>query len=156
MSTVVARKFRSTPYRSAPDTWKSMIDLLTQGRAGDARTELLAVSGVASSVIADQAVKDAPVVVTCDGPRTRIYCIYDEEALDGSDASENSLGFDALAGDWRVSLPCSEEDLSWVQNALKAHSSRITARTVDEAVPAKNESARSEALTLNPKGFLDP
>ena len=96
--------------------------------AGAARTELLAVAGIAASVIADQAPKDAAITVTCDGPRTRIYCLYDEDAIDGTDANEDALGFDPLKGDWRVSLPCSADDLAWVQGALKKHSARITAR----------------------------
>jgi len=156
MSTVAARTFRSTPFRAAPDTWKQIVDLLTQGRSGDARTELLAVSGVASSVIADQAPKDAAIVVTCDGPRTRVYCLYDEDAVEGSDANEGPLGFDALSGDWRVSLPCNEENLSWVQRALKGHSSRVTARDLNDDVPSNAESARSQVLTFDPKGFLEP
>ena len=80
--------------------------------------ELLAVDGLAASIIADQAPKDAAIVVTCDGPRTRIYCLYDDDAIDGSDANEDALGFDPLKGDWRMSLPCLADDLAWVQAAL--------------------------------------
>src|SRR3546814_20648197 len=79
----------------------------------------MAVSGFSSSVIADQAPKDAPIVVTCDGPRTRIYCLYDDDALDGAYANEDLLGFSPLKGDWRLSLPCLSEDLARVQGALK-------------------------------------
>ncbi|AKF87029.1 hypothetical protein MFUL124B02_36460 [Myxococcus fulvus 124B02] len=156
MSTVAARTFRSTPFRAAPATWAQIVDLLTQGRAGEARTELLAVSGVASSVIADQAPRAAPIVVTCDGPRTRVYCVYDEDAVEGSDANESPLGFDALSGDWRVSLPCDEENLGWVQRTLKSHSSRVTARSLKDDVPSNAAASREQVLTLNPKGFLEP
>ena len=98
MSTVASRTFKSTPERDAARTWTAIVDLLTQGKAGDARTELLAVAGVAASVIADQAPKDAAITVTCDGPRTRIYCLYDDDAVEGSDANEEALGFDPLKG----------------------------------------------------------
>src|SRR6266567_5295284 len=114
MTTVASRTFRSTPHRDAAQTWSAIVDLLTQGRTGDVRNELIAVSGIASSVIADQAPKTAAIVVTCDGPRTRIYCVYDDDALDDSEENEDTLGFDALKGDWRISLPCQAEDLSWV------------------------------------------
>jgi hypothetical protein len=156
MITVASRKFASTPKRDAAQTWIAIVDLLTQGRAGPARNELLAVSGVASSTIADQAPKDAPIVVTCDGPRTRIYCLYDDDAVEGSDASEDTLGFDPLEGDWRVSLPCLKDDLAWVRGALGKHSTRITARELDaEVVRTENAaSAHGQALTFNPKGFL--
>lgn len=156
MSTVASRTFRSTPQRDAHTTWTVIVDLLAQGKTGAARTELMAVAGVAASVIADQAPKDAAIVVTCDGPRTRIYCIYDDDAIDGSDANEDPLGFDPLKGDWRVSLPCLAEDLAWVQSALKQHSSRITARDLDASVSTEESAAaaKAEALVLNPKGFL--
>ncbi len=155
MSTVASRTFRSAPHRDAATTWKAIVNLLTQGRAGTAHTELLSVLGPAASIIADQAPKDAPIVVTCDGPRTRIYCIYDEDAIEGSDTSEGALGFDPLKGDWCVSLPCSAEDLAWVRKSLAQKSTRITARGPDEVAAADpSETAMAEPLAIDPKGFL--
>ena len=156
MTTVARRTFRSTPARDALATWTAIVDLLARGTAGAARTELLAVAGIAASVIADHAPEDAPIVATCDGPRTRIYCLYDDDAIDGSDANEDPLGFDPLKGDWRVSLPAPAEDLSWVRAALKEHSDRITARDPDTPV-SKDQSRKStdtQTLVLDPKGFL--
>jgi hypothetical protein len=156
MSTVASRTFKSTPERDASRTWGAIVDLLTQGNAGEARTELLAVAGIAASVIADQAPKGAAITVTCDGPRTRIYCIYDDDAVEGSDANEDPLGFDPLKGDWRVSLPCLADDLAWVQSALKKHSTRITARDLDATVTSADEatSRKAQTLVFDPKGFL--
>ena len=156
MTTVASRTFRSTPQRDALMTWTAIVELLTQGKAGTAQTELLSVAGIAASVIADQAPNGAAIVVTCDGPRTRIYCIYDDDEIDGSNANEDSLGFDPLKGDWRISLPCLLEDLTWVQGALKQHSSRITARDRDTAVSTEKSSnaTKVQALVLDPKGFL--
>ena len=137
-------------------TWNAIVDLLTQGKEGEAREELLAIGGIAACVIADHAPSDTPIVVTCDGPRTRIYCLYDDDAIDGSDANENPLGFDPLNGDWRVSLPCPTEDLTWVQKALSEHSGRITARELGSTVP-ENESLKAEeaqTLVLDTKRFL--
>ncbi len=156
MSTVASRTFKSTPERDAGQTWTAIVDLLTQGKSGDARTELLAVAGIAASVIADQAPKDVAITVTCQGPRTRIYCIYDEDAIEGSDANEERLGFDPLNGDWRISLPCLKDDLSWVQNALKKHSTRITARDLETSVPDADDTtaSKSQSLVFDVKGFL--
>ena len=156
MTTVARRTFRSTPARDALATWTAIVDLLTRGNDGAARTELLAVACIAASVIADHAPGDAPIVVTCDGPRTRIYCLYDDDAIDGSDAKEDPLGFDPLKGDWRVSLPSPADDLSWVQAALEGHSERITARNPETPV-AKDQSrdaADTNNLVLDPGGFL--
>jgi hypothetical protein len=128
MSTVVSRIVRSSPHRDTAVTWDVIVDLLTQGKQGAARDELMAVAGVASAVIAERAVADAAIVATCEGPRTRIYCLYDDDAIEGADAKEDPLGYEALKGDWAVSLPCAADDLIWVQRALKAKSTRVTAR----------------------------
>ncbi|MDQ2081510.1 hypothetical protein RA307_15090 [Xanthobacteraceae bacterium Astr-EGSB] len=156
MTTVASRLFMSTPGRDAMATWIAIVDLLTQGTDGPKRTELMAVAGVAASVIADHAPKDAAIISTCSGPRTRIYCIYDDDAIEGSDANEEPLGFDPLEGDWRVSLPCLTDDLSWIQTALKKHSTRITARGPDDdiAKAEATQSAQTAALVFDRKGFL--
>lgn len=156
MVTVARRTFRSTPERGALATWTAIVDLLTQGMTGEARAELLAVAGVAASIIADHAPGDAPIVVTCDGPRTRIYCLYDEDAIDGSGANEDALGFDPLNGHWQMSLPCPADDLTWVQGALERRSDRITARDLKEQVASDKSrtGATGKPLVLDPRGFL--
>ena len=156
MSTVVSRTFRSTPQRDALRTWTVIVDLLTHGKSGEARTELLAVGGVAASVIADQAPSASAIIVTCDGPRTRIYCLYDDAAIEGSDANEDPLAFDPLKGGWRVVLPCPTDDLSWVSGALKQHSKRITARDCNATVTTEDatNATKAEPLVFDPKGFL--
>ena len=155
--TAVRRTFASTPKRDAEETWSAIVDMLTRGSATAARVELMAVAGVAASVIADQAARDAPILVSCKGPQTRVYCVYDDDALDGSDAREEPLGYDALAGDWAVSLPCGPDDLAWVNKALARHGTRVTARDpADGATSTKAEAAADEPMVIDPKGFLEP
>lgn len=157
MTTVASRTFRSSPHRDAAATWDAIIELLTQGKDSEARRELRAVAGIAASLIADHAPRTAPIVATCDGPRTRIYCLYDDNAIDGSDASEDSLGFDPLKGDWKLSLPCPKDELSWVQPALKTHSTRITARDLDTGIASDaDDESKAQSLTLDVEGFLKP
>ena len=154
MTTVVSRTFRSSPHRDALQTWDAIVELLTQGKDDTARSELRAVAGVAASLIADQAPKSAPIVATCDGPRTRIYCLFDEDAIDGDDANEEVLGFEPLKGDWGVSLPCPKEQLGWVQSALKKHSSRIIARDLSQGIATQALDDAGQALSLDLGGFL--
>ncbi len=154
MTTVVSRTFRSSPHRDALQTWDAIVELLTQGKETAARKELNAVAGVAASLISDQAPKGAPIVATCEGPRTRIYCLFDEDAIDGSDASEDPLGFEPLKGEWAISLPCPKEQLSWVQSALKKHSSRISARDQEQGIATEEKATASQALSLDLGGFL--
>jgi hypothetical protein len=156
MSSVAARVVRSSPHRNTSDTWTVIVDLLTQGKDVEAKTELLSVAGIASSIIAERAPKDAAIVVTCDGPKTRVYCLYDDAAIEGGDAKEASLGYDPLKGKWAISLPCPEDDLAWVQRALKAKSSRITARDMSQKL-REEEASKAEGsggLTLNMDKFL--
>lgn len=155
MSTVVRRCFTSTPARDAHATWLAIVELLTQGRAGTDRDELLAAKGVAVSIIADKAPQAAPIVVTCDGPRTRIYCLYDDDAVEGGDANEDALGFDPLRGDWAVSLPCLAEDLDWVRAALGAAGSRVAAREASEGIATEAAAAGPQGeLVFDSEGFL--
>lgn len=155
MSTVARRDFASTPAREASATWAAIIQLLTKGTDDAKAAELKSIAGIAASLITDKAPKDAPIVVTCDGPRTRIYCLYDEDAVDGSDANEGALGFDPLKGDWAISLPCPADDLSWVQNALAAKSKRITARDQAEGIKTEEKAGTgAQALVFDAEGFL--
>lgn len=146
--TVFSRTFRSTPHRDAAATWGAIADLLTRGQNPNAAAELRRVAGVATSVIADAAPREAPIVVTCDGPRTRIYCVYDEDALDESSAIENVLGFDPLEGDWHVSLPCQADDLDWVKRALSRMTPRVTARDVKDGIGVSETAAAAAATPL--------
>ena len=106
MNTVVSRTFASTPQRDAADTWRVIVDLLCTASEADVKDELLLVQGIVASIISDQAPKNSAIIVTCDGPRTRIYCTYDEDAIDGTDLNESPLSFDPLKGDWADHREC--------------------------------------------------
>jgi len=156
MSTVVKRTFRSSPYRDAQQTWLAIVELLTQSKQTDSKSELEAITGIAASCISDQSSKIAPIIVTCEGPRTRIYCIYDDDAIDESNADENTLGFDPLKGEWAVSLPCDKDDLEWVRRAISERSSHITARDLDSGISEENvEQAKGSSLSLDAGSFLN-
>ena len=154
MATVIRRTFRSSPFRNTHDTWMAIVELLTGGQSSDAKKILVAIAGVAASCIADQAPRSAPIVVTCDGPRTRIYCLYDDDALDGADAQEGALGFDALQGDWAISIPCHKDELAWVVDALAEHTARITARDMADGRANDEKTAADNSLVLDIKGFM--
>jgi hypothetical protein len=84
-----------------------------------------------------------------------VYCLYDEDALDGSDAKEDALGYNPLEGDWAVSLPCPKEDLAWVERALKAKSNRITARDMSSTLGESQSAAtKTQTLTVDIEAFL--
>lgn len=153
--TVIARKIKATPARSSSAAWKVVVDLIST-KDSDARAELEAVSGVASSLISDETFSKSPAVVYGTGPRVRIYCLYDDDAITGDKANENGLTFKPTEGDWQMSLPCAAEDLEWVQEELKKKSTRITARNENSALDEESDvsSSTSKGLEINREVFL--
>jgi hypothetical protein len=144
--TVVARRFVSIPPRTASATWAAISRLLAPREKSAASTELASIAGIASSLISREAMT-AAIVLYGTGPRVRVYCLYNDDAIDGDDADEMALSFDPTAGDWQMSLPCPSEDLSWVQDALKAKSRRITARDMDTAFDnEEREASKNNAV----------
>jgi hypothetical protein len=133
---VIARRFASIPERTAMATWKAISALLASDSTLGPARELASVAGIASSLITREAMT-SPVVVYGSGPRVRIYCLYNDDAIEGDDANEAPLSFDATAGDWKMSLPCPADDLAWVQNSLRAKSTRISAR--DMTAPVEDD-----------------
>ncbi len=153
--TVIARRFASVPERSAVDTWNAIVELIAPDPRSSARDELAAVAGVACSLIAGE--MSAPIVVYGSGPRLRIYCLYGDDAIEGDNVSEGAFPYVPTDGDWRMSLPCPEEELEWVQKSLRS-STRVSARVEDEDLSdekSEDRGARGEgAPTVNLDAFL--
>jgi hypothetical protein len=56
-----------------------------------------------------------------------------------------------------MSLPCSEEDLTWIKAALAKQSNRITARKLGEAVEIDEREERSaSSVTIDKEAFFRP
>jgi hypothetical protein len=159
--TVVARTFCSIPKRPALDTWAAIVDLLAPRAGSDSRRELESVAGIASSLITREAMT-SPIVVYGCGPRVRIYCVYNEDAITGDAANENKLAFDATDGDWHMSLPCPSDDLDWVVGALAKKTKKITARDQAAEVestedsPAAKAAPAGGAAAIDMEAFLKP
>jgi hypothetical protein len=157
LMTTIARKFVSVPERTSAATWKAISDLLAYDQNSSAAAELASISGIASSLITREAM-NSPIVVYGSGPRVRIYCLYNDDAIEGDDANESPLPFDATHGDWKLSLPCPADDLPWVQRALSTRSCRIFARdmqttVVEEAEKTSSSEASGEGVDL--EGFFN-
>jgi hypothetical protein len=155
---VVARRIRATPGRSASDAWQLIVDLLAP-KDGPARRELLGVEGIASSIISTEAPKDAAMVVRGKGPRVRIYCLYDEAAISGDDANEAALAECPTDGDWIMSLPADADEVAWIRDALAKQSTRVTVREKSEAFDAgegESKQAGNSEATINMEAFFRP
>lgn len=157
MSTV-SRRVRATPERGASDAWEVIVDLIAP-EAGEARRELLSIEGIASSIISTESPKKSAFVVRGKGPRVRIYCLYDDDAVSGDDANEDALAQCPTEGDWVMSLPCESDDKSWLEEALAKKSKRITVREKSEAFQADEDEGKTAAASqaaINMEAFLRP
>lgn len=128
----IARRVRSTPFRTASETWTTIIGLVAVSESGAAQ-ELERVRGVCASVIASEAPGNAPIIVSGVGDQVRIYCLFGDEAVVGDNASESPLAWDPTNGDWAMSLPCDADDLEWIRETLSKGSLHVTARDSKEA-----------------------
>ena len=156
MSTVLARRVASTPVRTASQTWAKITEILASDPASSAHAELRKATGVACASISSEATRDAAIVVWGAGPRVRIYCVFDEDAITGDDVSEDPLLKAPTDGDWKMSIPCLPEDVTWSSAHLASVSSRISARAMDEDVEDGEQGSKAAAppLTINPAEFF--
>jgi hypothetical protein len=144
---VIARRIRATPERSALEAWNVITDLISQP-GSLAREELDAAGGVAACLIADETPKESPIVVAGSGPRLRIYCLYGEDAVVGEDANETALTWDPTDGEWKMWLPGPREDFQWVSRELAKRGTRIVVYHVEKGEP-EGDAARPEGREAN-------
>lgn len=158
MTTVIARHIASTPIRSAAETWARIVGILAPDPHGPARTELAKAAGIACASIASEATRSAPIVVWGAGPRVRVYCIFDEDAVTGDGVNEDPVPRSPTEGDWRMSIPCSPEDVEWSKTKLASISRRISARAANEDVDddQSDTTASGAPMKIDPVEFFKP
>ena len=151
--TIVSRRFLASPKRTASETWEAINNLIC-GTNDVALLEFQKVSGIASSLIAEEMFRDYPLVMTGSGPRLRVYCLYDEDALTAEDQNEDSLSWDPTKNNWRVFLPCSDDDLNWISEALKNKGDRFFAYDIEKGVEEeKHKRSDLTKFTINVEEF---
>jgi len=154
MSTI-RRDFRASPHRTGCETWEAIAHVLAPSDDSVGRKELLAVTGVAAQLISTETARHYPIISAGSGSQVRIYCIYDEDALDEDNANEAALAFDATSGDWRVSIPAEAEDVSWSSAELSKLSARISVREKTETLAEEEGKESSAGLKVDLSTFLN-
>ena len=149
---VVARRIRATPVRTAAECWGVIVDLVCQDDE-TARKEFGAVAGVASVLIASESFKEQSLVVVGSGPRLRVYCVYDEDAIVGEDGNEDTLSWKPTASEWTAFLPCHRDDVQWVSKNLKNKSPRFRAYDVAQELDEDVAEGRGTGLTIDAERF---
>lgn len=156
MSTVIVRRINATPVRTSSEAWDVICQLLAPDAASTARTVLNRASGVACSAIASEVPADHEIVVYGTGARIRFYCLYDDAAIAGEDASEGELPEVPTEGDWRMSIPVTEDDYEWSARAIKTCAPHITVRKAGDDVVEDSErtAVGRAAMRINLERFL--
>jgi hypothetical protein len=142
----IRRNIASIPTRSAKETWRTIIDLVTGPDSID-RGQLEAAASVMESLIADEQPARVPIVFKGSGARVLIYCLYDEDAMEQGLAVD-ALKENATAGDWRSTAPCEAEDVEWMNRTLKERAPRITVHAADEQPADSEEESGQGAQTF--------
>lgn len=139
----IRRSIASVPARSAQETWRTIVDLVTGPDTID-REQLDAAASIMESLIADEQPASVPIVFKGGGPRVVVYCLYDEEAMEAG-LDVDPLNANSTAGDWRVTAPCESEDMDWMNASLRQRAPRITVHAADEA-PIEEDEAEKAAV----------
>lgn len=157
MSTVIVRKIAGSPIRTSSEVWENICELVAPDAASAARAILAKATGVACSSIASEVIKDKPIVLFGSGPRIRIYGLFDEDAVSGEDINEAALPEVATEDDWRMSIPCLDEDFDWCKRETKVCAPHISVRRLDDDVPDEERDNNSNnTVRINLEEFLKP
>jgi hypothetical protein len=136
----IRRDIASVPVRSAKETWRAIVDLVTGDESTD-RQQVDAAASIMESLIADELPATVPIVFKGSGPRVLLYCLYNEDAMEAG-LDIDSLNTNPTAGDWRATAPAEDDDVEWMNNSLKSRAPRIAVHAVDE--PPANDTGDAE------------
>lgn len=158
MTTVLARRVAATPVRTASQTWARIVEIIAPDPSSEARQELAKAAGVACASISSEVTKDAPIVIWGEGPRVRLYCVFDEGAITQEGVNEDALPKSPTHGDWKMSIPCLPDDVKWSSANLAAVSNRFRARSVEDQVDDQDglPAAAAPAFGINIEEFMKP
>lgn len=144
----IRRDIASIPKRSAQETWKTIIDLITGAGTTDKKM-LENAASVMESLIADEHPGRKPIVLKGVGNRLVIYLLYGEDAMEG-DLEVDKLNWNPTAGDWSMTAPCDADDVTWMNNVFKDRAPRIKVHDVDVTTDEDEESAtEQQALKID-------
>ena len=141
----VRRDIASIPRRSAAETWREIVELITGSGSEDAAS-LTAAASVMESLITDEHPAKIPIVVKGVGSRLVVYCLFGEDAMD-ADLAVDKLSWNPTAGNWEITAPTDSVDVSWMNNTLRERAPRITVHDVRVA-PIDDEEATEATQEL--------
>lgn len=136
------RDVAATPKRTGAETWEEIIGLITKPDTVD-KDQLVAARSVMATLLTEPSYADHPLTLKGQGDRLVIYCAYGADALTLDDP--DPLGWSPTAGEWRLFVPCEDEDLAWAKDTLAKRAPRIRLHSFDE-VPGELAEATADAV----------
>lgn len=130
----VRRNVASIPFRSAAETWNKILELVV-GAGSHSIEQLSAARSILESIIADELPSEVPIVFGGSGARLVIYLVYNGNAI-ALGEEVDPLNWNPTESDWRVTVPCEKDDVTWMSASLGNRSPRITVH--DIATPPSN------------------
>lgn len=145
----VRRDIASIPLRSAAETWAEYKALITGSGSQDIE-QLDAAASVMTSLITDEAFCLSPLTLTGVGSRLVAYLSYGQYALEAGE-SVDRLNWNPTAGDWRLYVPCPEEQFDWAKKTLASRAARVVVVRPEEEIREQggNSTAKSATVEVN-------
>src|SRR5262245_54730584 len=112
----IRRDLSSIPHRSASETWRRIVDLITGAGSKDV-DQLERAAGLMASIITDEHPAARAILLEGVGPQLRIYCRYGLKAVEEGSAVD-ALTWNPTDGDWAMHVPCDDENIAWVRATL--------------------------------------
>ncbi len=144
----MARRFAARPVRTSIEAWAAVRDALCQDN-NPAAAEFDRIQGVAASVISSNLPATHPFVFIGEGPRVRVYMVYNNQALNGGDLDESPLVSNPFESSWTGWVPASPDEIDRVQTHLRRLSDRFVAYDVDHDLPEPKAARPDRSLTLD-------
>lgn len=135
----VRRDIASIPLRSAVDTWAEYRKLVSGTGSVDVG-QFDAAASVMTSLIADEAFKDEPLTLTGVSHRVVSYLAHGHDALEAG-KNIDKLAWNPTAGDWKLFVPCPEEQYDWAKKTLATRAPRFFVLKPGEKVKEEQEEA---------------
>jgi hypothetical protein len=144
----VKRDIASIPQRSAEETWAAYKKLVTGTESVDTG-QFDAAATVMASLITDEGFQREPLILTGVSHRLVVYILHGHDALEAG-TNVDRLAWNPTAGDWKLFVPCPEEQYSWAKKTLATRAPRFVVLKPGEKVKDEGESAAAEArLNVN-------
>jgi hypothetical protein len=148
----VRRDIASIPLRSSEDTWAEYKKLVTGTGSVDIQ-QFDAAATVMTSLVTDEAFREEPLTLSGVGPRLVVYLLHGHDALEAG-ANIDKLGWNPTAGDWKLFVPCPEEQFEWAKKTLAARAPRFVVLKPGEKVTVEEKTAAAKpAVEVNWEAF---